>query len=69
MSNRTVNVTNTNSGAPFWGIVDNEGNVRSDSGRLMIFKTRKEARNRNKRVVGHVRKVFVSFEVRSGGGA
>lgn len=69
MSAHRYSVRDHDSGAPFWGIVDHNGHVTSDGGRLMIFKTRKEARNRNKRVTGTVRKVFIRYEKRSEGGA
>lgn len=69
MTINTFNVTNHDTGAPFWGIVDTTGAIKADGGRLAIFKTRKEARNRNRRVTGTVRKVYVSYEVRTEGGA
>jgi len=70
MSISKISVTSTNSGAPFWGIVDGSGNISTESGRLMIFKTRKEARNRICSVTGGtVRKIYVSYQVRTEGGA
>jgi hypothetical protein len=56
-------------GDSLWGIVDNGGRVMTSSGRVQIFKTRKEARIRNKRVNGSVRKLFIQFEKRDAGGA
>lgn len=59
---------------PFWGIVDPAGNVVTFSGRVQIFKTRKEARQRNQQItdrgfLGTVRKLFVQYEQRNEGGA
>lgn len=57
---------------PFWGIVDPAGNVVTWSGRVQIFKTRKEARLRNQQSTGFpgtVRKLYVQYEKRNAGGA
>lgn len=64
--------TTTNTRDHFWGIVDPTGDVITWSGRVQIFKTRKEARWRNQRVFwlsGTVRKLFVQDERRNEGGA
>jgi len=62
-------VSDVDAGDPFWGIVDNYGNVITSSGRVQIFKTRKEARQRNNQVTGTVRKLYVQYEKRDAGGA
>lgn len=70
MANTQLNANTADSGAPFWGIVDDKGNVRSnDKGFLLIFKTRARARRAKRSYNGSVRKVYVNYEVRKGGGA